>query len=413
MARRSAAQAAESTFHRIVSERALTTLFQPIVHLESGATVGYEALVRGPDGSAFASAEALLSAAYKTNRVVEFDWVARESACRAAIAAGLGTDHLLFLNIEPLALDSECPPDLWPTIKKAFDTYQVVLEVTERSLGADTGALLDGLDRQRPNVAGVALDDVGADPVTLSFLPIVAPAVVKLDRRVTQQGLTPAAIQILDIAYEEAGRTGATILAEGIETAEHRDLARSFGATLGQGYHFGLPEALGTSSASAIRPIHLRSDTMASVAAPFAALEGRPTARATAAVLRPLSHQLALGNDNLAPPALVLLLLPELEPLGDGARRMLTTFARRGVTTGLLGPGQPETVGQGVRGARRQWGEKDGREWAAIVLTATHAAALLARAIPGEGAEFEFGVTHDRQRVAAAARSLLRRLGPA
>ena len=152
-----------------------------IVHLASGAMVGYEALVRGPEGSRFASANSLLEAAYAAHRVVEFDWVAHASACRTAMAQGLRSDQLLFMNIEPLALDSECPQDLRSDIDKAFGMFQVVLEVTERSLDRDPGSLLDGIERQRPLVAGLALDDVGADPVTVSMLPIVAPAVIKLD----------------------------------------------------------------------------------------------------------------------------------------------------------------------------------------------------------------------------------------
>ena len=41
------------------------------------------------------------------------------------------------------------------------------------------------------------------------------------------------------IAHHE--RTGATILAEGIETDEHLEQALAYGATLGQGYRFGRP----------------------------------------------------------------------------------------------------------------------------------------------------------------------------
>src|SRR4029450_3042483 len=104
-------------------------------------------------------------------------WVARASACRAAMAAHLDPDQILFLNVEPLALDSDCPPDLWPDVERAFQTLRIVLEVTERSLDRDPGLLLDGLDRLRPTIAGFALDDVGATTATLSMLPLIAPAV--------------------------------------------------------------------------------------------------------------------------------------------------------------------------------------------------------------------------------------------
>jgi len=101
-------------FDEILRKRALRTVFHPIVCLDSGDTVGYECLVRPPADSRFASADVLLGEPYRTGRVVDFDWAARASASRAALDHELRPDRLLFLNIEPLAMGSECPPDLWP-----------------------------------------------------------------------------------------------------------------------------------------------------------------------------------------------------------------------------------------------------------------------------------------------------------
>ena len=63
-------------FRRVVDGRQLRTVFQPVVDLSSGATVGYESLVRGPEGSVVGSAGSLLTAAYRSGRVAEFDWAA-------------------------------------------------------------------------------------------------------------------------------------------------------------------------------------------------------------------------------------------------------------------------------------------------------------------------------------------------
>ena len=93
--------------------------------------MAFEALARGPKGSRFASAPALLAEAYRTGRVTEFDWVARASACRAAMAAGLSVDIPLFVNIEPLALDTECPADLREDIDTAYRLLHIVLPGTE------------------------------------------------------------------------------------------------------------------------------------------------------------------------------------------------------------------------------------------------------------------------------------------
>jgi EAL domain-containing protein (putative c-di-GMP-specific phosphodiesterase class I) len=405
--------AADREFDRILRERCLRTLFQPVIRLGSGATVGYEALVRGPHGSTLASAESLLAAAYRTDRVVEFDWVARASACRAAMAAGFGADQLLFINIEPLALDSDCPPDLWPDIEKAFAMFQVVLEVTERSLDSDPGALLDGLDTHRPTVAGFALDDVGTNGATLSMLPLVAPAVIKLDMGVTQSGPTGDVVRVLDVVFEEAERTGATILAEGIETAAHRDFAEAIGASLGQGHYFGRPDALAEHRHRTTQPVLLRADTPPAVATPFDALDGYVTGRATADLLTVISRHIrstALGAPGAA---LNINLLPSPDRFGPDERSHLAVLASGGVMTAVLGPGIPASPGAGIRGVglRHEW-YLDG-QWAVITLSPATATAMLARVVDGDPAAYDFAITHDKRRVIAAARCLFRRLGAA
>src|SRR3984957_9880459 len=129
---------AEGEFERVLRGRLLRTVFQPIVRVESGAVVGYEGLIRGPAGSILESPDALIKEAYRQNRVAEFDWLARASASRAALRSRLAPDDLLFLNIEPVALASNCPPDLLRDIEEAFGRYRIVLEITERSLDHDS-----------------------------------------------------------------------------------------------------------------------------------------------------------------------------------------------------------------------------------------------------------------------------------
>ncbi|WP_275414228.1 EAL domain-containing protein [Asanoa ishikariensis] len=400
----------DNEFVRILRERRLESVFQPIVHLASRTTIGFEALVRGPAGSPFTDAHTLLRYAYRSGLVVEFDWVARAAACRAAMAAQLAQDQLLFLNIEPLAFGTDCPPDLWTDIETAFARFQVVLEVTERSLDRDPRSLLEGIDHQRPDVAGIAIDDLGGNGATLSMLPVLAADVIKLDQSVIQSGPTPAVMQIMDIAYEEAERTGATILAEGVETPAHAAFAQSAGATLAQGLYLGPPAPLPTAFRAAEVPLSVNSEPIARLATPFDALEGRETSRADLTYLTALSNHLTDRAAELVAPALSLVLLPDPHLLTRADRIRLALLAQRGVVTGVLGPGLPDPPATGVRGARRHDPALDGH-WATLTLSPGTASALLARTVPGSVGEFEFGVTHDRRRVVAAARSLLRRLG--
>jgi EAL domain-containing protein (putative c-di-GMP-specific phosphodiesterase class I) len=342
--------------------------------------------------------------------VAEFDWAARASACRAAAAAELDPDQLLFMNVEPLALDSGCPADLWPDIDAAFARYRVVLEVTERSLDRDPGTLLDGLDRQRHRVEGLAVDDVGSVPTTLAMMPLIGPAVIKLDVTVTQGKATELA-KTLDIVYEEAERTGATVLAEGIETAEQASLARSVGIPYGQGHHLGRPEPLAVQAKRPRRRVDIGAATPPSVDSPIDALSKGPTGRAPADLLAPLVRRIESSIEPAPVPALLIAHVPDAAMFGDSERRRYASLANRGATTAVLGPGIPVEPGDGIRGVGLRHPEPLDGDWAVVALNPSSAGALLAHAAGGNSGQFDFGVTHDTERVIAAARCLFRRLG--
>jgi EAL domain-containing protein (putative c-di-GMP-specific phosphodiesterase class I) len=386
-------------------------VFQPIVSLSSGETVGYESLVRGPANSALSSAGSLLKAAYASERVVEFDWAARASACRAATAAGLDPDQLLFMNVEPLALDSDCPPDLWPDIDAAFTRYRVVLEVTERSLDRDPGTLLDGVDRQRDRVAGLAVDDVGSVPATLAMMPLIGPAVIKLDVTVTQGTATKLA-KTLDIVYEEAERTGATVLAEGIENQEQANLARSVGVTYGQGHYLGRPAPLADYADRGRRRVEIGARVPPSVNSPIDALSAGPTGQATADLLAPLCRRMESSIEPAPVPALLISHVPDASMFGESDHHRYARLAHRGATTAVLGPGIPVEPGDGIRGIGMRDAEPLDGDWAVVALNPSAAGAMLARVADDRGEHFTFGITHDTDHVIAAARCLFRRLGP-
>src|SRR4051812_18642743 len=110
----------------------LRTVFQPIVELEAERVVGYEALVRGPEGSALEFPDALLSAADREGVLPAFDRSCRELALGAAFAAGLGRRDLVFINVEPAGL--EVGGILDRLAEWHLDEFAVVVELTERAL---------------------------------------------------------------------------------------------------------------------------------------------------------------------------------------------------------------------------------------------------------------------------------------
>jgi hypothetical protein len=259
----------------------------------------------------------------------------------------------------------------------------------------------------------LAVDDVGANAGTLSMLAILEPDLIKLDLRVVQGEPTPAIARILDCVYAESERTGATILAEGIETARHASFARSMGAVLAQGRHLGRPRPMPPLPQPPMQPIRLRSWQGLTVRTPFDATSDCPTSRATARLLLPLGMQVAAGGVDLIESAMLLAVFPKTHMFGAAEHGRFARLAQHGVITGVLGPDIPAHPGGGIRGGQLDSDDVLNGEWAIVGLSPHTAGAMLARAIPRSRADFEFAVTHDRRRVIAAARCLLRRLGPA
>src|SRR4051812_6699829 len=242
MRERARALSLEAELCRILGEQLIHAVFQPIVDLDSGAIVAYEALARGPRGSTLERPDLLFAQARESGLVAELDWACRAAAFRGALDARLSTT--LFVNVEPSSLDADPPDWLSSLLERVVRELDVVVELTERALTDHPAAMLARVERLRRLGLGVALDDVGADRRSLALMPFVAPDVIKLDLRLVQDHPSPAIAAIVHAVNAEAERSGAILLAEGIETPAQREVALALGARYGQGWLFGRPGAL-------------------------------------------------------------------------------------------------------------------------------------------------------------------------
>ena len=248
------------------------------------------------------------------------------------------------------------------------------------------------------------------EPATLAMMPLIAPAVIKLDVTVTQGGLGWQLVNTLDIVYEEAERTGATILAEGIENRTHLNVARSLGAVLGQGHYLGVPAAPTDQMRRPARRIEIGAQTPPAVSTPIGALSDHLIGRSGTDLLGLLCRRIESSVEHAPVPALLISLLPEPGMFGEEERTRFARLADRGATTAILGPGIRAEPGSNIRGTGLRHEEPIEGEWAMVALNPAATGAMLAR-VARDGIGYEFGVTHETPRVLAAARCLFRRLG--
>ena len=399
---------------RALEPGAIRAVYQPVVDLRSGETIGYEALARGPLGSALERPAHLLAAARAAGRLGDLDWACRAAAARGALEAGLREPLTLFVNVEPAALHEPVPPAFKALWARAEARLRVVLDVTERALTDAPTELLWSIEWARERGWGVALDDVGGDPRSLALLPLLRPDVVKLDPSLLRSRSAAHGAEVVDAVGAESERTGAAVLAEGVETPEARDLARARGARLGQGWLLGRPRALPGELPWRCEPVPMRPRHWDVPVAftPYDVLSARrPELQATKRTLRALSRSLEREALAAGERSVVLSAFQEEPFFTAASRRVYEELARRSSFVAALGAGMPMVPARGVRGAGLSARDPLRREWVVAVVGRRFAAALAGRDLgdggPDDDRRFDYALTYDRDLVVQVALGLM------
>lgn len=220
------------------ADQVLTMVYQPIVELSSGLTVGAEALarfnavpIRPPDEWFAEAAEAGVEVQLEL------------AAIRKAISesAQLPVHAYLAVNASPSTIRSGALADL----VSRGSARPLVVEMTERADVGDLIPLAEAMDRLSRHEVRFAVDDAGSGFVSLSHLLQLRPDIVKLDRALIENiDADPARRAVVSALVNFASETGITLIGQGIETAEELGTLMDMGVRLGQGYHLARPDHL-------------------------------------------------------------------------------------------------------------------------------------------------------------------------
>jgi len=224
----------------IMSEGLLTTHYQPIVDMDLDAIMGYEALTRGPENTAFEVPKALFTASEAIRLSGELDALCSQKALRGA--RGFDPDKKLFLNSLPETLGTPglIERSLSAVLEEvALRPHNLVLEITERTAIEDFESFGRELEHLRRIGFLVAIDDVGTgysslqtiSEVPADFLKIDISLIKNIHQSLIKQDLVHSLLQV-------ASRTRTRVIAEGIETEEEYRALRACGVRYGQGFYF-------------------------------------------------------------------------------------------------------------------------------------------------------------------------------
>lgn len=395
---------------RLLVGGALEPAYQPIVDLATRQTVGFEALARWPDLNI--RPDQAFAAAAVEGRIADLDRACQIAALRGACRAGL-RGQALFVNAEPATFDQPPTGELEDALSEAAGRFPIVVEITERALLRSPADLLRACQHIRRQGWGIALDDVGAVPDSLAALPFIAPDVIKLDLELVQRRPGPLQARIITAVMAHAERTGATVLAEGIETTAHFEQAVALGATVGQGWYYARAGAMRPATVDGL-PRWLLSRSGPAPRTPFALVAGGELRVGRKALLLGLSRHLEQQGMSLDTPPVVLGAFQHADRFTPATSRRYIDLAGRCSLVAAFGEDLPLEPAPGVRGGRLRADDPLCGEWTVVIVGPHYAGALIARDLgdagPDQDRRYAFAVTHDRDTVLAAGRSILERV---
>ena len=228
---------------RVIEERNITSVFQPIFGFREGRVLGYEALVRGPEGSLIQTPFELFSAAHEQGLALELNVICVQEMLRAFARSGI--DGNLFVNVSPQLImqrgfERERAAQFLDSL--GLQPERVVIELTEDYPTVDFPMVHETLMLYRAMGFRVAIDDLGEGFASLRLWSELKPEFVKADKHFVAGIATDAVkLQFLRAIQHIADNAGAQVIAEGIENADDFRVVKDIGIACGQGWFIGRP----------------------------------------------------------------------------------------------------------------------------------------------------------------------------
>lgn len=237
-----------SELDQAIADEALALRYQPIVSLDGGQTVGFEALVRWhhPTRGLVLPGQ-FIDVAEESGLIVPIgNWVLEKALATAAEWHNGMLPGPPYVSVNVSARQFR-RPDFIDRVHRELAAAGVppsalMLEITESLRLRDDDQIWSDLAALRRAGVRIAIDDFGTGYSALSYLRHLPVDMVKIDKSfIDTISISSQQRALVEGIVRIANTLGLEVVAEGIEREGERQMLSAMGCPLGQGYLFSEP----------------------------------------------------------------------------------------------------------------------------------------------------------------------------
>lgn len=243
----------ERDIAQALSEDWFEAYFQPIQDLATGQTAGFEALLRlnHPDKGLLSPA-AIISLAEENGTIQRIGNLILDQSianlARLSRLPGMEQTYVA-VNFSPLQFEPGLPTRIAGVLHRhGIVPARLVIEITEAVIMKDDPQIRAILNAIHQLGCRIALDDFGTGYSSLSYLSRFPVDIVKIDQSFTRSicddtmDIRQRSRMLVEGIAAISHKMNCTVIAEGVETEEQKELLTDMGADFGQGYYFARPQ---------------------------------------------------------------------------------------------------------------------------------------------------------------------------
>lgn len=245
----------ERDIAQALSDNWFEAYFQPIQDLATGQTAGFEALLRlNHPEKGLLSPATIISLAEENGTIHRIGNVILDQSianlARLSHLPGMEQSYVA-VNFSPLQFEPGLPTRIVSVLHRyGILPKRLIIEITEAVIMKDDPQIRAILNAIHQLGCRIALDDFGTGYSSLSYLSRFPVDIVKIDQSFTRSicddtvEIRQRSRMLVEGIAAISHKMNCSVIAEGVETEEQKELLTVIGADYGQGYYFARPQPI-------------------------------------------------------------------------------------------------------------------------------------------------------------------------